>query len=260
MGAGWMPPAYPLSSACGNPGPSSQQIIKSRPDLNIKIRSIPVEKLAWCVMTDASLDNAGDGKSQGAYGVLAFHEDLQKGCRVPCSLVTWRSGRIQRVVNSTLAAETQSLSKGLGELCWIMSVFNEMMNPHFRIEDWESEMKKNTVLAMAPDRVSTEFKEALCIIDAKALYDHLSRESVGPSQDKRTSLEIQVVRQNMNAISGKIRWIPHPHVAMDALTKKGGNMEALYGLLDTGEFHIVEEAQALKGKRAERDQRGYNRR
>ncbi|CAE7230741.1 RE1, partial [Symbiodinium sp. CCMP2456] len=201
----------------------SIQMIKSRPDLNIKIRSIPADKLAWGVMTDASFDNAGDGKSQGAYGVLAFHEDLQKGYRVPCSLVTWRSGRIQRVVNSTLAAETQSLSKGLGELCWIKSVFNEIMNPHFKIENWETEMENNKVLAMAPDSVSTEFKKAICIIDAKALYDHLSRESVGPSQAKRTSLEIQVVRQNMNAINGKIRWIPHPHMAMGygCLDEKG---------------------------------------
>ena len=39
-------------------------------------------------------------------------------------------------------------------------------------------------------------------------------------------------------------------MAMDALTKKkGGNMEALYDLLDTGEFQIVEEAQALKDKK-----------
>ena len=238
----------------------SIQIIKSRPDLNIKIRSIPVDKLAWGVMTDASFDNAGDGKSQGAYGVLAFHEDLQKGYRVPCSLVTWKSGRIQRVVNSTLAAEAQSLSKGLGELCWIMSVYNEMINPHFKIQNWEAEMEKNKILAMAPDTVSADFKEALCIIDAKALYDHLSRESVGPSQDKRTGLEIQIIRQTMNSVHAKVRWIPHPHMAMDALTKKGGNMEALYDLLDSGEFQIVEEAQALKDKKAERHLRGYNKR
>ena len=54
--------------------------------------------------------------------------------------------------------------------------------------------------------------------------------------------------------------MPHPRMATDALTKKGGNMEALHDLLDTGEFQIVEEAQALKHKKAERDQRGYNRR
>ena len=61
------------------------QTIKPRPDLNIKMRSVPVDKLAWGVMTDSSFDNAGDGKSQGACGVLAFHEDLQKG--YPCAVL-----------------------------------------------------------------------------------------------------------------------------------------------------------------------------
>ena len=78
------------------------KMIKSKPDLSIKVRSIAPAKLAWGVMTDASFDNAGDGRSQGAFGVIAFHEDLQRGFRVPCSLITWRSGRIQRVVKLPL--------------------------------------------------------------------------------------------------------------------------------------------------------------
>ncbi|CAE7762188.1 RE1, partial [Symbiodinium sp. CCMP2456] len=234
------------------------KMIKARPDLSIKIRPIKPECLAWGVITDASFDNAGDGRSQGAFGVIAFHEDLQKGFRVPCSLITWRSGRIQRVVNSTLAAETQSLSKGLGELCWIMSAYNEVMDPDFTIEQWESRISKNKVMAMVSDESTKDFKEALCIVDAKALYDHLSRESVGPSQDKRTSLEIQVIRQNMNAINGKIKWVPHPQMAIDGLTKKNANMDSLYQLLDTGEYQIVEMAKALQEKKEEREQRGYN--
>ena len=40
-------------------------------------------------------------------------------------------------------------------------MFNEVMNPHFKIENWESEVEKNKVLAMAPDGVSADLKEAL---------------------------------------------------------------------------------------------------
>ncbi|CAE7865007.1 GAT1 [Symbiodinium microadriaticum] len=236
------------------------KMIKARPDLSIKVRSIDPDRLAWGVMTDASFDNAGDGRSQGAFGVIAFHEDLQKGFRVPCSLITWRSGRIQRVVNSTLAAETQSLSKGLGELCWIMSVYNEITDPEFTVEKWESRMARNKVLALVSEESSSDFKEALCIVDAKALYDHLSRESVGPSQDKRTGLEIQVIRQSMNSIRGKIKWVPHPQMAIDGLTKKNASMDSLYQLLDTGEYQVVELAEALQTKKDERERLGYNRR
>ena len=54
----------------------------------------------------------------------------------------------------------RACQRGL-ELCWIISVFNEVMNPHFKIENWESEVEKNKVLAMAPDGVSADLKEAL---------------------------------------------------------------------------------------------------
>ena len=235
-------------------------LIKTNPALAIKIRAIPFESLAWGVVSDASFANAYGGNSQGAYGVIAFHEDLQRGRRVPCSLVSWRSGRIHKVVNSTLAAETQALSKGLGELCWIVSIFNELTDPEFELAKWEEHLQQNKIVAIAKSQTEKELKESLCIIDAKALYDHLSRESTGPSQDKRTCLEIQVVRQNMNAIKGRVRWVPHPHMIVDGLTKKNANMAALYDLLMTGEYQIVSEAEALEEKLEERKQLGYNRR
>ena len=236
------------------------RLIKSNPALSIKIRAVPLEHLAWGVVSDASFANAYGGNSQGAYGINPFHEDLQLGTRVPCSLVSWKSGRIHKVVNSTLAAETQSLSKGLGELCWVVSIFNELTKPEFDLAKWEEELQQNKMIAITKDESSSELKERLAIVDAKALYDHLSRESVGPSQDKRTSLEIQVVRQLMNSIKGKVRWVPHPQMIVDGLTKKNGNLEALYQLLTTGEYQIVAEAENLENQREERKALGYNRR
>ena len=236
------------------------RVIKSNPALSIKVRAIPLENLAWGVVSDASFANAYGGNSQGAYGIIAFHEDLQRGTRVPCSLISWKSGRIHKVVNSTLAAETQSLSKGLGELCWVVSIFNELTRTKFDLAKWEEELQQNKMLAITKDESDSELKECLAIVDAKALFDHLSRESVGPSQDKRTSLEIQVVRQLMNSIKGKVRWVPHPQMIVDGLTKKNGNLEAPYQLLLTGEYQIVAEAESLETKRLERESLGYNRR
>ena len=93
------------------------------------------------MVSDAGFAKAYRGNSQGAYGVIAFHEDLQKGKRVPSSLISWKSNK---VVNSTLAAETQSLSKRLGELCWIVSIFNELTDPEF-------ELRRNKVVAIAKE-------------------------------------------------------------------------------------------------------------
>ena len=106
--------------AASFPAPTIQDIldvnravetVKSRPELSIKIQPIPVKDLCWGVISDASFANAHSGGSQGAYGILAYHKGLHDGERVDCSLISWKSGRIQKVVNSTLAPETQSLSK-----------------------------------------------------------------------------------------------------------------------------------------------------
>ncbi|CAE7833764.1 RE2, partial [Symbiodinium necroappetens] len=147
------------------------KMLKEKPELTIRIRSIELSKLAWGVISDASFGNAHAGHSQGAYAVLAFDEKLKEGYRVPCSMISWRSGRIQKVVNSTLAAETQSLSKGLGELSWVVTLFNELTDVNFELVDWEKRLKDNRVLAMAPDTSSEGLKSSLCIIDAKEKYD-----------------------------------------------------------------------------------------
>ena len=138
------------------------------------------------MVSDAGFATAYRGNSQGA----SFHEELQKGMRVPSSLISWKSNK---VVNSTLAAETQSLSKGLGELCWIVSIFNERTDPEF-------ELRCNKVVAIAKEETDHQLKESLMIVDAKTLFDNLSQESAGPSQDKRTCLELQLVRQNIGLL------------------------------------------------------------
>ena len=134
------------------------------------------------------------------------------------------------------------------------------MDVTFNLPEWEQRLQGNKVITMASESSSEELKGSLCIVDAKALYDHLSKETAGPSADKRTGLEIQVIRQNMSAINSEVRWIPHPRMVVDGLTKKGANMTALYDFLDTGEYQIVDEATSLEQKKIEREHRGYDRR
>ena len=86
-----------------------------------------MDTLSWGVISDASFGNAHAGHSQGAYAVLGFDEKLKGGFSIPCFLIiliSWCSGIMQKVVIFTLAAETQSLSTGFGELSWIVTLFN----------------------------------------------------------------------------------------------------------------------------------------
>lgn len=60
--------------------------------------------------------------------------------------------------------------------------------------------------AIASRSSSEGLKESLAIVDAKSLYDHLCKETIG-GQDKRTAIEIQIIREDPNSLSGKIRWV-----------------------------------------------------
>lgn len=212
--------------------------LKSRADLCLKVQPIEMSKLAWGVITDASFANASKGRSQGAYAVIAYDQELLEKGEGKCNLLHWRSGKIQRVANSTLAAETQSLSRGLGELSWTVTVFNELINPGFDLKQWERSLLDRKLRAFAGEDSEPELVRGVCIVDGKSLFGHLSKETTGIAGDKRTALEMQVIRQTLAETGIKVKWVPHPSMAVDCLTKRQGNAQPLLDLLDTGTLRV----------------------
>ena len=216
------------------------KIVKQRPDLHLKIQAIDPNRLGWGVVTDASFANASKGRSQGAHAVIAYDQRLLDHGRGKCNLLHWRSGKIQRVANSTLAAETQSMSRGLGELSWTVTVYNELMKEGFNLKKWEEELQRRQLQAFASESSEPALIQGVCVVDAKSLFDHLSKETVGTTSDKRTALEMQVIRQTLAETGTKVRWVPHPRMIVDALTKKQGNVQPLINLLDSGILELTD--------------------
>ncbi len=100
---------------------------------------------------------------------------------------------------------------------------------------------------------------ALAIIDAKSLYDLLAHETTGGT-DKRTALDVQVLREELKELNVKIRWVDHMHMPADGLTKKQGHSEMLVKILESGSYGATEEAATLHSRLEERQKAGYNRR
>ena len=75
----------------------------------IKIRSIPVEPLRFMGAHDAAHANLEGGASQHCHLILAVHASITI-CRVRVSVLSWQSKKIKRVVRSSYAAETCSMS------------------------------------------------------------------------------------------------------------------------------------------------------
>ena len=49
------------------------------------------------------------------------------------------------------------------------------------------------------------FPEVLSIGDAKSLYDHLRTETSGGANDRRTAIDIQIIRASMDAQGATVR-------------------------------------------------------
>lgn len=215
----------------------------------------PLDSMKLSIVTDASFANHGY-HSQGGQMVIAHEKGLRDGLKVKTNLVGWRSGRLQRVVNSTLAAETQSLSRGLGDLLWIMVLTKELSEANFKVRDWKHRLSAEEVLVLGSENHQEFLKESLAIVDAKSLYDYLAKETVG-GQDRRTAIEIQIIRDDLHHLDGQVRWVDHPAMIADGLTKVRGNNEPLYRLLRDGSFKIqAEESQmALRESARQNGQR-----
>ena len=142
--------------------------VKSKAPTSLKIQPVKPDRACFGVITDASYANASGGKSQGAYGVFCYDLELAESGKGKANLLHWRSGKMHRVVNSTLAAEAQSLSKGLQELSWTITVYNELMDPYFDLRSWEAGAKKRHLQAMAKHDMDETLKRGLCLVDATA--------------------------------------------------------------------------------------------
>ena len=104
-----------------------------------------------------------------------------------------------------------------------------------------------------------QIEGALAVVDAKSLYDLLANET-GGGADRRTALDVQMLREELSELHGKVRWIDHMHMIADCLTKKQGRLEPLLRLLESGMFGITEEAVTLDTRLEDRKKVGYNRR
>ena len=84
----------------------------------------------------------------------------------------------------------------------------------------------------------------------------LNNTTAGPSRNKRTALDIAIIREAMQANLLDIRWVDGKRQQItDPLTKRAGNADLLRGVLMRGEYVLTEESRALDIKDQERKAR-----
>ena len=110
----------------------------------------------------------------------------------------------------------------------------QQVDPEFDIINWRSKTRHRGLLVAGKSTDNeNSLKHVLTICDAKSLYDHLSTETSGTSSDKRTAIEIQIVRSSLEGQGAQVRWVDHIGMYTDALTKKDGNVPLIQTLMRT---------------------------
>eukprot|EP00435_Cladocopium_sp_Y103_P010611 s801_g2.t1 len=219
--------------------------IKMHKDLSIRFEPIPVENLCVCCHSDAAFANVGV-HTQAGY-ILAFVDKaMHQGEVSAWTPVIWKSYRLPRAVSSTLGGEAQALATASGSVEWLNLLLAEALDGSVDLKTCRS------LLAKRP---------AILATDCKSLYDHLvSPSSPTAVDDRRTSIDIVILRESIKLMSAQIRWLPTNRMIADGLTKdKMEPSDLLRSCVRAASYQISPEDHVLAQQAAERAIRAQNR-
>ena len=97
------------------------------------------------------------------------------------------------------------------------------------------------------------------VTDSKGSYDHLTKKTTGPGEDRRTALDIAVMRDDLARGDIALRWVGTKAQLADTLSKSRGDSDMLRAVLRSGKLVIVDEPTAMEMKRQERVERQHRR-
>ena len=141
---------------------------------------------------------------QNAHLVLIADDGIRQGVHSKATTLIWRSARCKRAVNSTLAGETIAMSAALADAEWAQIVIQDILDQTVTVRDttggtlpFQVVLRNNCTLSK---RLPHEHS-----IDAKSVFDALIKECAGNRQDRRTAVDLAIVRETLKAQGSHIR-------------------------------------------------------
>ena len=221
---------------------------KRHKNTTIRIQSIPMERIRFLAFSDASFASQKQPESHTGMMIMATHEDIVKNHVCPVNPISWGCKKIQRVVTSTLSAETTSLSTTLDQLSWLRLVWSWIRNPK---TNWKN--PTNTLKTLPPTYATATFKAdpSIAVTDCKSLYDLVTRTAPPACQEFRTQLQARAIKDFL-AEGTTLRWVHSGAQLADALTKI---MEShfLRHTLQLGQYSLQDEKEILKERACTRN-------
>eukprot|EP00435_Cladocopium_sp_Y103_P013790 s2127_g3.t1 len=211
-------------------------------DLLMRVPYIPPEELTICFWSDAAFANNDDHKTQGGWLIGLTSKHMSSGMDVPVHCIGWKSYKLPRVVASTLSGEAQAFATASGMAEWSLLLLAECLDGPFRLEGSLDVLKRRPPIG---------------ITDCRSLYDHLiSLGSGGTLDDKRTAIDVAIIRQSIIRCGLEPRWCPTGHMLADGLTKdRGEPLDLLRSVVRSAKYQLADEDTVLERAKAERDRR-----
>ena len=218
---------------------------KQHRGLKIKFSPIPRDELMVCCHSDAAFANVGT-HTQAGYIIGFSQKSLHDGALTNWTPVVWKSYKMPRAVSSTLGGESQAMSAATGTVEWLNLLLTEALDGQFDIRQCRS------LLAKRPPIFAT---------DCKSLYDHLiSPSSPTAVDDRRTSIDIVIIRESIKMTGAQVRWLPTNRMIADGLTKdKADPIDLLRSCVRVGKYQISPEEHVLAQQAEERALRAQRR-
>ena len=184
----------------------ANKVVRKIKSHNVKLKYSQLkinEKLKLVAYSDGSFKNLCNGVASGSGRIIFLVDENQR-----CSPITWNSNKLKKVVDSTLAAESMSLSNAVKEAIYIKHIIKELIGERSPLP-------------------------IFCVVDSRGTRDAVY--STKLVDDKITRLYIAQIKQCLE--SGeitKVLHVPGEQMLADCLTKRGASTKLLLKVLQDG--------------------------
>ena len=204
-----------------------------------------MDQVCFVSYGDASGGRTRAEQAQAGYVIMFADVALLAGLAAPVTLISWRSHRVKRVVASASAAEAMGLSEAIAQGDWVRALWSEMVLGLSLREETESARmarRKNV-----PPLIS--------VTDSKGNYDHKHNETIGSSEDRRSAVDLAIIREDLSRPQMFLRWVDGKAQVADALTKLHGGGDLLRAVCRQAVTVLVEAPEIMAARRQERRER-----
>ena len=145
---------------------------------------------------------------------------------------------MKRLVASASAAEVMGLSEAFAQGDWVRALWSEMVLGLMR--EW---------------RERKEVPPPTSVTDSKGNHDHLRNATIGPSEDRRSAIDLAIIREDLSRPRMILRWTDGKAQVANALTKLHGDGDLLRAVCGQAFTELVEAPEIMSARRQERRER-----